>query len=108
MFSVSNNEIKLIRGDTLRLKVDIKNDGEEYVPDNRDVIRFAMKRSIDDADPLILKTIPNDTLILALDPQDTKELSFGKYVYDVEITMADGTVDTFIPPSSFYIAKEVY
>ena len=108
MFSVSNNEIRLIRGDTLRVKVDIQNGDEAYVPSDRDVIRFAMKKAIEDADPLILKVIPNDTLMLVLEPEDTKNLAFGKYVYDVELTMEDGTVDTFIPPSTFYIAKEVY
>lgn len=108
MFSVSNNEIKLIRGDTLRLIVEIQNGDEPYVPAPNDVIRFAMKKAIEDPQPIILKTIPNDTLKLILDPEDTKGLAFGKYVYDIELTMADGTVDTFIPPTAFYIAKEVY
>lgn len=108
MFSVSNNEIRLTRGDTLRVKVDIQDGDETYIPNNRDVIRFAMKRNVEDETPLILKKIPNATLMLELAPEDTKSLAFGKYVYDIEITMADGTVDTFIPPSSFIITKEVY
>ena len=59
-------------------------------------------------DPVIVKTIPNDTQVLSLAPADTKDLGFGLYDYDVEITLADGTVDTFISAAPFKLTKEVY
>ncbi len=40
--------------------------------------------------------IPNDTLILRLESEDTAELPFGRYNYDIQLRMEDGTVDTFI------------
>ena len=35
-------------------------------------------------------------MILRLESGDTKDFRFGTYAYDIQITMADGTVDTFI------------
>ena len=114
MVSVDGNKITMTRGDTLRLKVGIVVDGEEYTPELYDSVRFALKHSemnqqkteYKDSDPLINKTIPNDTLILELEPEDTKSLGFGKYDYDVQITFADGTVDTFIS-DTLKLTKEV-
>lgn len=51
--------------------------------------------------------IPTSTMILHLDPEDTKDLGFGEYVYDVELTFANGDVDTFINNAKFILAPEV-
>lgn len=114
--SVKKNAITLTRGDTLRVKVGIKYNEEEYTPQTGDSVRFALKNNIKtpdgteyvDPDPLILKDIPIDTMILQLDPEDTKPLGFKTYVYDIEITFADGTVDTFITNSPFKLTEEVH
>ena len=65
------------------------------------------KTDYKDIEPLILKEIPNDTLILELEPNDTKPLAFGTYVYDIQITFEDGTVDTFITEAMFKLTPEV-
>ena len=112
----SKNEITLTRGDTFRVKVSITKDGEEYVPEEGDIIRFALKSprlnaegtEYAETDPLILKVIPNDTMLLELEPEDSKPLGFGNYVYDVEITFSDGTVDTFITKKKFKLTEEVH
>ena len=105
---IQGNKIHLTRGDTLRVTVGITQDGEAYAPVEGDSVRFALKRDLDDPNPLILRDIPIDTLQLILVPEDTKPLDFGKYWYDVELTKADGTVDTFIGPERFYITEEVH
>lgn len=115
MVTVCGNAIYMTRGDTLRLQVDIMVDGEAYTPQEGDVVRFAMKHSAlnrelteyTDREPLVEKTIPNDTLVLELVPADTQDLGFGQYDYDVQITFADGTVSTFIS-SQLTLTKEVY
>lgn len=89
-------QITLIRGDTLKIQVSIFIDKQPYTPASGDVIRFAMKQTTSSSKVLIHKIIPNDTLILHLLPSDTKRLAFGNYVYDIEITFANGDVDTFI------------
>ena len=79
---------------TIRLR-----NGEEYVPSEGDVIRFALKDKYDDNTPvLIRKVLPNDTLILRLESCETKEIMARKkpYVYDVELTTANGYVDTVV------------
>ena len=90
-------DIVLVRGDTLRTEVGLTTeDGEEYVPQEGDVISFAAKRYYQDKNTVISKAISTDTLLLGLDPQDTKSLDFGPYYYEVQITYANGDVDTFI------------
>lgn len=95
---IIGTSITMTRGDTLKTKINIlDSDGNEYVPTNGDYIRFAMKKKYTDDTCCILKEIPIDTLVLHLEPQDTKCLPQPcEYVYDIQITMADGTVDTFI------------
>ena len=110
MVTISNSTIYLTRGDTLEVEIGISTeDGTEYVPASGDVIRFAMKKSYRDEEPLILKTIDNDTLILRLEAEETKQLPARKqaYVYDIELTTEDGTVDTFLS-GQLYVTEEVY
>lgn len=107
--SISGNTISLTRGDTLYLSVQMTKDDAIYTPVEGEVVRFALKRKIDDAEePLILKDIPISTMILKLNPEDTKSLSYGSYKYDIEYTSVDGDVDTFIGPANFNITEEVY
>lgn len=111
---VIGNKITMTRGDTLRALVGITIDGEPYTPASADAVRFALKHSTlnasqteyKDVDPLVLKTIPTETMILELVPGDTKGLGFGRYDYDIQITFADGTVDTFIS-DTLSLTKEV-
>lgn len=109
MVKLHGTSITMTRGDTARVQVSIQNpDGTEYKPTRGDSVRFAMKESYDDAEPLLLKRIPIGTMELVIDPADTKPLDFGKYVYDIELTQADGTVNTFITKASLVLEEEVY
>jgi len=108
MKKVSNNKITLTRGDTCRIKLSLKDSsGNDFVPGDGDVIRFAAKRYYTDPEPVIYIIVPNDTLILEIKPEDTKNLDFGTYVYDMQITFADGTIDTFVSKSMLRIEEEV-
>lgn len=100
--------ITMTRGDSLKVKVDIfDSEGKPYTPVEGDKIRFAVKRTYFDTKPLILKEIPIDTCLLQLEPNDTKNLKQpSKLVYDIQITMTDGTVDTFIE-GTLKISEEV-
>lgn len=100
MVTVVNNAITLVRGDTVEIPVTIRlRSGEEYVPSEGDVIRFALKSSYDDNDPVLIhKVLANESPIIRLEACETKALVAQKkpYVYDVELTTAHGYVDTFI------------
>ena len=121
MIKIKSNKIKMTRGDTLITSIDLKvvNPDETespYIPEEGDVIFFAVKHpeiksdntDYVDQNPLILKEIPTSTMELRLDPIDTKSLAFGDYVYDIEITYADGIVDTILNNMPFELVPEVY
>lgn len=107
-FKVRNNTIYLTRGDTFKAHLTITYpDGSIYTPVEGDSIRFALKETIDDEECLIYRAIPIDTMLLVLYPTDTQTLEFGTYVYDIQLTKANGDVDTFITASKFKITAEV-
>lgn len=118
MVSIRGTNINLTRGDTLLIHIGMTNayTNEPYIPVGGDSLRFAMKHpdikkdrsDYVDTEPLILKDIPIDTCVLRLDPDDTKGLACGRYVYDIELTREDGVVDTFISNAVFTIDFEVY
>ena len=118
MISIKKNRIEMTRGDTLITTVSIvdKKTGAQYIPVEGDVVTFAVKHATlnaqqteyTDSEPLILKEIPTSTMQLRLDPADTKSLGFGEYVYDVDLTYADGRVDTFIAKMPFILTEEVH
>lgn len=105
-YSVDGTKITMTRGDTVRIQVAIDIDGEEYTPQEGDVVRFAAKKAWTDEEPCILITIPNDTLVLTIEPNDTKQLEFGAYNYDLQITFANGDVATFVTKAKLKIEEE--
>lgn len=108
-FSITNKKITLTRGDTLKARIQINDpDGNPYTPNDGDQIRFAMKSDYTDKNPIIVKDVPIETMLLILNPEDTKELNFGKYVYDIQLTTYSGDVNTFIPKGTLILTEEVY
>ena len=115
MYKFEGNTIYLTRGDTLQAQLTIMQDKTIYSPVEGDSIRFGLKRSqlnfnktrYADEEPLIVKDIPIDTMLLELEPEDTASLDFGKYDYGIQITMANGKVDTFIKDNLFIEAEVV-
>lgn len=106
---ISGKTISLTRGDTFKATVTIFNpDGTEYTPLEGDSIRFAMKQNYNSDDVKIEKNIPTDTLLLEIDPEDTKDLRQpADYVYDIQLTHINGDIDTFIANGIFRITEEV-
>ena len=45
--------------------------------------------------------------MLHLEPNDTKTLDVGEYVYDIQLTTSDGDVDTFIAMAKLILTEEV-
>lgn len=104
----SGYNISLTRGDTGVFTIELVDDeGEPYTPKSGDTLRFAMAKKYGVDDPLIRKDIPTDTLILQIDPEDTKDLEFDTYYYDLELTDGFGHVSTILI-AKFKVTKEVY
>lgn len=100
-------EIEFTRGDYFATVVGITVDGEKYTPEEGDTLRFAMKHNTlkpdgsdyTDAEPLLDINIPTETCLLEIQSSDTKELAFGEYAFDIQLTKPgalEGKPDTII------------
>lgn len=112
MFTIDGTRITMTRGDTVIIDVSITmEDGTPYIPQEGDSLRFAVKKDYFDDEVLILKDIPISTMQLRIDPEDTKPLDMGAkkglFKYDIQLTTADGRVDTVIPRATLVILEEV-
>lgn len=109
------NEISMVRGDTHIIAVDLFDaDGDAYTPAAEDEIimtvrewndegMVALRKDQDDADV----TIVTGGYQIILQPADTEGWEYIDYVYDIEVTLADGYKQTVIPYTSFNLTREV-
>lgn len=105
-YSISGKIVSLTRGDSFSTPIELVNeDGTPYEMQDGDSLRFMMT-DFPGGVVLIEKAIPSDTLLLQLDPSDTNVLPFGKYFFDIELTYANGKVETVIPEGQFNITAE--
>lgn len=103
-FKIDNNVMKLTRGDTAQFIITpYSSDGKEYTLQEGDVITFTVKKNTYNKQVLIQKT----GLEVEIKPEETNNLTYGTYKYDVQMTFADGRVDTFIGPEDFVLTEEV-
>lgn len=99
MVRISGSTIVMTRADTLETGITILDaDGNEYVPQENDVIRFALRKNYNDENGiLIYKVIPHDTMLLRIDSSETRVFQQpGTFVWDLEITIDDGTEEGFV------------
>ena len=82
-----DQRIIMTRGDTVKITVGIryKDSTEYYDPIEGETVRFSVKTYLSDKTPAIEKDIPIESMILQLDPEDTKNLAFGPYHYDLQL-----------------------
>lgn len=108
MFNISQNgEIKLTRGDSAEVKIDVSyENGEKYVVKQGDKLVLTVKKKTSDKNALIVKTFRQSGTI-KFEPKDTKGFTFGVYKYDVELTTESGDVYTVVAPNDFHICEEV-
>ena len=104
-----SNNITLTRGDTMTLTVNINESvppvppdtrptARPYVPEEGDSLRFAISKGYKgtaDYQLMLSKDIDLSSMKFTCAASETV-LDYGTYNYDVELTHADGTVDTFI------------
>lgn len=106
MLTCDGNTIHLTRGDSAVLLLKIrKNDDTEYELQAGDSVLFTVKNSVYDTSVIIQKKLING--VIKLNPDDTKNLQYGTYYYDVELTQTDGFVATVISPQKLIIEPEV-
>lgn len=108
LYIEGDGSVRLTRGDTARLSVSIVDEitGEPYEVCETDELRLTVKKSIKDSSYCFQKKVTGSSDFY-IKPVDTNHLSFGRYVYDVELTTDGGDVFTVIEPSTFEIMQEV-
>ncbi len=79
-------------------------DGNPFTLGDGDMLTFTVKKSTSDKDAVISKQV-TDAVVLA--PEDTSNLAYGRYVYDLQLTRKNGYVETIVTPSTFLIGEEV-
>lgn len=109
MFSISNNKITLTRGDTCRFTIGAtdRKTKETWEPDEKDIIVFTVKRDTTTKEILLQK----QGISVTIHSHDTESWDYGEYVFDVQVTLANGDVDTIIAPTdgepNFFLTDEV-
>lgn len=105
MLTISNQNIFLTRGDTAKIALSITSAGNSAYDSTKDTVVLTVKKSTTDKEKVLRKTAVNGVITLSHD--DTKNLDYGDYVYDVQLTTVAGDVCTIIPPHRFRIEEEV-
>lgn len=107
MITIENNEINITKGDTAYIKATIVyNNGNNYKLKEGDSLTLSVKKYADDTEYAFQKNIIN-TDIITIEPEDTINLSPGRYVYDVQLNTNFGEIFTIIPNCYFYVMEGV-
>lgn len=102
------NNVYLTRGDTCILDVEITDkDGNPYTMAPNDSLIFVVRRIAGKGEILIKKEVV--TPVITLTTNDTKNLTFGKYKFDIHLYNSGSHImDTFIAEKIFELGEEVH
>lgn len=103
--------IRIVRGTTNGFTVTVTDeDGNPYTLQTGEYFRFGVKEMPTDTQYLFTKTISeaneDDEYAFAIDPDDTINLPFGSYWYDIGLQSGSNYFN-IIPASAFEIAYNV-
>ena len=101
MLTIEEKKIYFTRGDTGFFAVGLN--GYDY--SLGDKLIFTVKKDID-GDVLIQKEI-DIGVAFQLNPEDTRDLDYGKYWYDIELHTIQGYIFTIVEKTAFYLREEV-
>ncbi len=111
MIKVNSNHIYMTRGDTVSFNCQIQYSNSsktEYEMQTGDTLVFTVRtkaKNTSGDDYLIQKS--STTNQIALLPEDTALLNYGDYVYDIQLTLIDGSINTIIPINKITLCEEV-
>ena len=105
MFKIEYGKIFITRGDSAAFDIEVRQPDKRTVYELAagDTLTFTVKPSDSEVEHLLQKT--GKTIQIA--PADTQKWAYGKYWYDVQLTFADGTINTIVPPTPFIVCSEI-
>lgn len=101
MFKIDGNNLYLTRGDTAYLAVNITGANDLRIKE----INLSVKKNVNDEDYVFQLTAIDNKFIFS--PKDTKDLDYGKYYYDIQITTELEEIFTIVEKSILYIKEEI-
>lgn len=105
MFQVTKNNVKMVRGDTGRIELSLTlDDGTVVEPDAYSAV-FSLKKNIDDVAVIIKKAFVDGEI--SFDHNDTNNLPYGTYVYDVQVELIEDNSVHTIGYHSFVVLADV-
>lgn len=103
MFSVTNDNISITKGDSACIHVDLINaDGSAYEMVEGDKLTLTVRRKVDSD---VLMQIDSDNSDINLYPSDTAKLLVGGCFFDVQLTTSAGDVFTIAGATSSIMAN---
>lgn len=106
MFKIQGNVISITRGDTGIFTLGVTDaQGNPYDYSN-DTVLFTVRENVYAANKIMQKNIVYGQTTI-IQPEDTANLNYGSYVYDVQIATSGGLINTVITPSPFNVKAEV-
>ena len=101
---VDGTNLAMVRGDTEAISVTCSTPF-----DTGDTVTFSIRKK--PTTGLVLQKVVTEftdgVALISIFPADTAELAFGKYVYDIQVNWANGTVKTIVEKSEFWVKDEV-
>lgn len=105
--------IKMPRGDIRDIKFNIIDSNETVIPTDFDEIYATFKRGYSDKEVLFQKRLTNGTITkdssnyyhFTIEPNETNNLAYGEYVFDIEILKENLIKQTFV--GEFILTDEV-
>lgn len=103
MFRTDGLDIWISRGDSAELPIDIE--GAE----DGDQIAMTVKKSLYDSDTVFVKyeEIDEGQVVFEIEPEDTMDLDFGTYYWDLRVFPQDGGPITPFKPKLFRVLEVV-
>ena len=107
MLTIRGKRITFNRGDDIYIQMTVYDvDGQPYVLKEGDKLYFSAKTKATDKNYAIPpKEFEYDVLHLA--PEDTYDLAFGTYIYDVQLITAGGRTTTILKESEMIVEAAI-
>ena len=94
-------ELEFVRGDTFPFKAPLKfKDGTNVKDSDIKTLFVTCRRAPEKGSPIIFQknlsnvTIEDGYCHVIFNPEDTEDLDYGKYYFDIEVTLNNGTKKT--------------
>lgn len=105
MIKIEGQKITHMRGDSVVFAMNIMQGCKPYEWQDGDKAVLTIKKHIKDTSHVLQKNREGSCFVLTAN--DTKNLEPGNYVYDVQVTLADGQVSTIAGPAPYRLLRDV-